>query len=146
MFDALRISARGLRRNAQCLEKRDDRLVPGLAFDGKDAPGVGQEHRAIRLRRDQAFALEALHRADDGYMRHAQHARQVCRAGLPMLGDQARDGLDIILRPLLCVLSSRPALDSSAFGRSWRNSVFDSSCLRGRRFFRGHRRNFEEDC
>ena len=69
----------------------------------------GEKDRAVRLGRDEAFALQALNGAAHRHVRDAEAARQIDRPGFAGLGDQLGNQFDVVLRRLLRVLATGAA-------------------------------------
>jgi len=84
--------------------------VAGFCFCCQLATGFGQKNRAVGLCVYQTFALQSLHRANDGNVGDSQRFGEISGACLAAERDKVGDGFHVILRTLLGVLLTGPAL------------------------------------
>ncbi len=135
VFDAFRIGAGVRGRHAERLEKGDHCLVAVLGTGGEGASGGSEEDGAVGQGFDQAFALEALDRADDGDVGHAEGTGDVRGPGFAVFGNQIGDGFDVVLGAFLRMGAAGVTLNGSGVagagrhgGGEWR---FDTPATAG---------------
>src|SRR5262245_37135073 len=97
VLEALRVRSGRVRTYAEGDEESHDDLVAALGPRGEGFPAAREEDRAVGARCDQALALEARERADDGDVRDTQAAGKVHDACFAAGLDEVGDGLGVVL-------------------------------------------------
>lgn len=123
VFDAFRVGAGDCQWHAKHLEESDNRLVAIFGAGREGASGGSEEDGAVRQGFDQAFALEALDRADDGDVGHTEGTGDVCGPGFAVFGDEVGDSFDVVLGAFLCMGAAGVTLNGGSVAGAGRHGV-----------------------
>ena len=85
----------------------DDHMPPAPVI-GELAPGIGEEHRAVGLLRDELLVLQPPQCLDDRRRRNAKPFGDIGAARFAAFVDEIGDQFDIILGDLALVVGPHP--------------------------------------